>query len=172
MANGWQNNAEVFPLALGEKPELLTLYGASGPSASLVKNWAGYSSHFKKVVPVSTLDNILAGRFLGQRLFIKMDVEGTEYQVLKGGGGILARSPKPIWLLEICLQEFHPEGKNPDFLKTFQLFWENGYQAWTATENPKLVTSNDVYNWAKKNHSDSGTFNYVFAETADIFREQ
>ena len=85
MANGWQNNAEVFPLALGEKPELLTLYGASGPSASLVKNWAGYSSHFKKVVPVSTLDNILAGRFLGQRLFIKMDVEGTEYQVLKGG---------------------------------------------------------------------------------------
>ncbi len=87
MANGWQDKAEVFPLALGEKPELLTLYGASGPSASLVKNWAGYSSHFKKVVPVSTLDNILAGRFLGQRLFIKMDVEGAEYRVLKGRGG-------------------------------------------------------------------------------------
>ena len=99
-------------------------------------------------------------------------LKAPNIRYLRGGGGILARSPKPIWLLEVCLQEFHPEGKNPDFLKTFQLFWENGYQAWTATENPKLVTSNDVHNWAKKNHSDSGTFNYVFAETADIFREQ
>ncbi len=41
IANGWRDKAEVFPLALSENPGLLTLYGASGPSASLVKNWAG-----------------------------------------------------------------------------------------------------------------------------------
>lgn len=169
-ANGWEDKAEVFPLALSDRPGLLTLYGASGPSASLIKNWAGYSSHFKKTVPVSTLDNVLAGRFSDQRLFIKMDVEGAEYHVLKGALLTLALSPKPIWLLEICLEEFHPEGSNPDFQQIFQLFWEHGYQAFTATENPKLVKPSEVANWVEKGHADSGTFNYVFAESEDILR--
>lgn len=102
-ANGWEDKAEVFPLALSERPKLLTLYGASGTSASLIKNWAGYSSRFKKIVPVSTLDNILAGRFSGERLFIKMDVEGAEYHVLKEAVATLRLAPKPTWSLEIGL---------------------------------------------------------------------
>jgi FkbM family methyltransferase len=168
MANGWEDKAEVFPLALSDRPRLLTLYGASGPSASLIKNWAGYSSRFKKIVPVSTLDNILAGRFFGERLFIKMDVEGAEYLVLKGALATLRLVPKPIWLLEICLEEFHPEGRNPDFQKIFQLFWENGYLAFTATESPKLVISSDVAKWVEKSHAESGTFNYIFVEMGDV----
>jgi FkbM family methyltransferase len=165
IANGWENEAEVFPVALSENPGLLTLYGASGPSASLIKNWAGYSSHFKKTVPVSTLDNVLAGRLLGRHLFIKIDVEGAEYQVLKGALMTLALSPKPIWLLEICLEEFHPEGYNPDFLKIFELFWSYGYQAFTATINPRPITSIDVTKWIEKGHADSQAFNYIFAES-------
>lgn len=168
ITNGWEDKAEVFPLALSEKPGLLTLYGASGPSASLIKNWAGYSSRFKKTVPVSTLDNVLVGRLLGRRLFIKIDVEGAEYQVLKGAMMTLALSPKPIWLLEICLEEFHPEGSNPDFLKIFELFWSCGYQAFTATINPQLITPVDVAKWIEAGHADSQTFNYVFAESDDL----
>lgn len=169
-ANGWEDKAEVFPLALSDRPGLLTLYGASGPSASLIKNWAGYSSRFKKTVPVSTLDNVLAGRFPGKHLFIKMDVEGAEYQVLKGALVTLTLSPKPVWLLEICLEEFHPEGSNPDFQQIFQLFWENGYQAFTATEKPKLVSASVVASWVKNGHADSETFNYLFAESEYILR--
>lgn len=169
-ANGWEGRAEVFPLALSERAGLLTLYGASGPSASLIKNWAGYSSRFSKTVPVSTLDNVMTGRFPGQRLFIKMDVEGAEYNVLKGAVGALTRSPKPVWLLEICLEEFHPEGSNPDFQQIFQLFWEYGYHAYTAASTPKLVSSVEVAEWVAKGHAASGTFNYVFAESAAILR--
>lgn len=169
-ANGWGDSAEVFPLALSEYPGLLTLYGASGPSASLIKNWAGYSPRFKKVVPVSTLDNVLAGRFIGKQLFIKMDVEGAEYQVLKGALLTLSITVKPIWLLEVCLDEFHPDGKNPAFQEIFKLFWNHGYKAFTATGNPKLVTSSDVANWIEKGHADSGTFNYVFAESDEMLR--
>lgn len=170
IANGWEEKVEVFPLALSDRPGLLTLYGASGPSASLIKDWAGYSSRFKKTVPVSTLDNVLAGRFAGQRLFIKMDVEGAEYHVLKGALATLNLSPKPVWLLEVCLEEFHPEGSNPDFQQIFELFWEHGYQAFTAVENPKLVTSIEVADWIINGHADSKTFNYVFAESEDILR--
>jgi FkbM family methyltransferase len=60
--NGYENNVEVFPLALSERPGLLTLYGASGPSASLIKGWAGYSPKHSQQIPVSTLDTVL--RFL------------------------------------------------------------------------------------------------------------
>lgn len=167
-ANGWEDRVEVFPLALSERSGLLTLYGASGPSASLIKNWAGYSARFTKTVPVSTLDNVVAGRYYGQRLLIKIDVEGAEYHVLKGAVATLARAPKPVWLLEICLEEFHPEGSNPDFQQIFQLFWEHGYQAYTAAATPKLVSPAEVAEWVAKGHAASGTFNYIFAESAEI----
>jgi FkbM family methyltransferase len=166
--NGWKNKAEVFPIALSDRSGLMTLYGASGPSASLIKNWAGYSSRFKKMVPVSKLDNILAGRFVGERLFIKIDVEGAEYSVLKGAMKTLNRGPKPVWLIEICLQEFHPNGKNPDFENIFRLFWDNGYNAFTANANVHLVTPADVTKWFAEGFSGSKTFNYIFAESKNI----
>lgn len=162
--NGWQ--AEVFPLALGERPGLLTLYGASGPSASLVKDWAGYSARYQQVVPVSTLDNIVSSRFGGERLLVKIDVEGAEYQVLKGALQTIARTPKPIWMLEVCLAEFHPGGVNPDFREIFQLFWRCGYAAYAATDTPRLITPDDIERWWQARRSDTGTFNYVFLDPA------
>ncbi len=161
-ANGWEDGVEVFPVALSEKPGLLTLYGASGPSASLLQNWAGYSARHRQLVPVSTLDNVLGGRSLDQRLLIKIDVEGAEYQVLSGAHATLARSLKPMWLLEVCLQEFHPGGANPNYLNTFELFWGCGYQVFTATKTPVLVTHSDVARWVENGFCDSGTFNYLF----------
>ena len=167
-ANGWQDKAEVFPLALSESPGLLTLYGASGPSASLIKNWAGYSSRFSKVVPVSTLDNVLIGRFSGKQLLIKIDVEGAEFYVLKGALETIRLSPRPVWLMEVCLDEFHPEGQNPEFQAIFELFWDNGYQAFTAAANPEPITPHQVASWIEKGHAESGTFNYIFAESEEI----
>jgi len=162
IANGWQERAEVFPVALSDKPGVLTLYGASGPSASLIPNWAGYSARTQTIVSVSTLDNVLAGRFSGRRLFVKMDVEGAEYQVLKGASATLALVPRPMWLLEICLDEFHPNGINPDFQDIFELFWAHGYRAYTATDRPRLITREVVQTWMKERRADSGTFNYLF----------
>jgi FkbM family methyltransferase len=168
IANGWQDDTEIFPLALSDKPGLLTLYGASGPSASLVKDWAGYSSRYQKIVPVSTLDNILKGRLLGKRLLIKMDVEGAEATVLAGASETLARQIKPIWLLEVSLNEFYPNGTNPAFLTIFELFWSHGYKSYTATQPPKPVVADDVKRWVRNNRSDSDTFNYLFASESDF----
>jgi FkbM family methyltransferase len=166
--NGWDDRAEVMPVALGGKPGLLTLYGASGPSASLVPNWAGYSSRYRQIVAVSTLDAILAGRFANQRLFLKIDVEGAEHMVLQGAPETLARTPRPSWLLEVCLQEFHPEGANPHFGEIFELFFSHGYAAYTANAERRQVTREDVARWVEKRASDSGTFNYLFADPVDL----
>lgn len=171
VANGWDGLAEVLPVALGQTPGILTLFGASGPSASLVENWAGYSPRYRQVVPVQTMDNILQGRFPGERLLIKIDVEGAEYHVLRGASGTLARSPKPIWMLEICLHEFHPGGVNPNYLQTFELFWNSGYEAFTVSSCPQLVTPENVAEWLERGISNSGTFNYLFVEKGKGFLE-
>jgi FkbM family methyltransferase len=171
MINGWNDRAEIFPVALSDKAGLLTLYGASGPSASLLPHWAGYSAGYKKVVPVSTLDSVVPARFAGQRLLVKIDVEGAEYQVLKGALQTLAMMPRPIWLLEICLEEFHPDGLNPDFRAIFQLFWDHGYNAFTASAAPMPVTEAQITQWVQQRHSDADTFNYVFAARESAFPE-
>jgi len=162
VANGWQDGAEVFPLALSDRPGLLSLYGASGPSASLVKGWAGYSPRHHQTVPVSTLDNILAGRFAGERLLVKIDVEGAEYGVMKGAMHSLARSPSPAWLLEVCLQEFHPDGANPDFIGIFRLFWEAGYRAYAVEQPLRALSQAEVEGWWTERRSAGETFNYLF----------
>lgn len=161
-ANAWDQQVEVFPLALSERPGLLKLYGASGPSASLVKGWAGYSSRHVQKVAVSTLDNLLAGRFAGERLVVKIDVEGAEYGVLCGAHGVLSRTPKPAWLLEICLHEFHPGGLNPDFSAIFELFFSQGYLAYAVADRLRPITAEQVQAWWQQRRSDGETFNYLF----------
>lgn len=164
VVNGYQDKVEIFPLALSEKPGLLTLYGASGPSASLIKGWAGYSPKHSQQIPVSTLDTVLGLRFERDRIFIKIDVEGAEYQVLSGAQHILRRTIKPIWLLEISLQEFHPSGTNPNYKKIFDCFFDQGYWGFTATQPPMRVDRKKIDNWVASNTNDSRTFNYVFLD--------
>lgn len=159
--NSWADT-EVFPIGLSNSPGLLTLYGASGPSASLIKGWAGYSKMFKKVIPVNTLDNILYNRFEGKKLFIKIDVEGAEYDVLRGAERILTMSPHPTWFIEVCLSEYHPGGLNPNYVATFDLFWQHNYEVHLANKEGKLITPTNIRDWVIGNKTNMTEFNYLF----------
>ncbi len=147
--NGW-NDVEVFPLGVAEKPGLLELYGASGPSASLIRGWAGYSQRYRQTIATCTLDTLLGSRFAGRKLLIKIDVEGAEYQVLLGAQQTIARSPRPTWLVEICLSEFHPGGVNPHFIETFELFWQHGYETHWASGDKRRVDRQDIADSANR----------------------
>lgn len=159
--NNWQDT-EVFPLGLSNKPDLLILYGASGPSASLVSGWAGYSKRFQRVIPVNTLDTLLGDRFAGKKLFIKIDVEGAEYNVLRGALKTLSLSPRPTWFIEVCLNEFHPGEMNPNYEATFDLFWQHGYEVRIANKRVTLVTPKDIKSWVTNKRSGINNFNYLF----------
>lgn len=161
--NGW-NDVEVFPVGLAEKPGIADLYGEN-TGASLLNGWAGsseFSELWKHTIALSTLDILLGGRFTGQRLFIKIDVEGAEYEVLKGALTTIAMNPKPTWLIEICLTEHHREGLNPNFLKVFELFWKYGYQSRTADNDKTTVSKEDVRRWIKNRERDFGSINFIF----------
>lgn len=159
--NGWADT-EVYPLGLSNKPGLLTLYGASGLCASLVNGWAGYSERFKQIIPVNTMDNILGDRFQGKKLFIKIDVEGAEYGVLRGAEKTMAMSPLPTWFIEVTPSLFHPGGSNPNYSATFDLFWKHNYEVHLANRDNTLVTPEDIKKWQVANISPTDEYNYLF----------
>jgi hypothetical protein len=70
--------------------------------------------------------------------------------------------PRPSWMIEICLEEFHPSGLNPDYVQTFDLFFSAGYRAFTADERRIEVRPADVAAWVTARHCPLDTFNFLF----------
>ncbi|MFA5275926.1 MAG: FkbM family methyltransferase [Candidatus Omnitrophota bacterium] len=159
-ANGW-DDVEVFPVGLSMRPGKGLLYGKS-TGASLVKNWANNSASLGHAVSLNTLDILLGDRHKGKKLIIKIDVEGSELEVLKGALKTLTRLPSPVWIIEICFNENIPYGINPNFKTVFGIFWENGYYAQTFEKNARRVEENDIDRWIMNGKRDFGYVNYIF----------
>lgn len=159
--NDWANNAQVFPIALGDKPGVLKIFG-SGTGASLIKGWASIPENFFTQVPINTLDNIIGEKIVEKKSLILMDVEGYEYFVLNGATKILSNTPSPIWIVEITSTELQPNFINPNFIQTFQIFQKNGYNSYSANLNK------DSFNFSEINVKDitktklSDNSNYMF----------
>lgn len=156
-------DVEVYPVGLSDKPGLAKLYGASSTGASLIEGWAAQPGRVKTIIPLTTLDVITGHRFADKRLLIKIDVEGMEYGVLQGAMELVKNTPRPKWVLEITLNEYHPDKINPDYQKTFEFFWRNGYEIYTANKERRKVAPEDVARWIKNRKNDFEVINY-FAE--------
>jgi FkbM family methyltransferase len=159
--NGWKD-VEVFPLAVSATPTIAALYGASGTGASLLPEWAGADRRLSSLTAVSTLDIVVGSRFVGKRFLVKIDIEGAEYPALQGASDLMERTPPPTWLIEITLDQFHPQG-NPHYLETFETFFTRGYSCSLVTlEGLREVSRRDVARWAHSRRTDSDSYNYLF----------
>jgi FkbM family methyltransferase len=112
-------HVEVLPVGLSDQAGISEICGY-GDMASFVPGWSAGSASRHQLVPTSTLDILLAGRFQGKRLFIKVDVEGFEEVLLAGAVATLARTPKPVWLVEIL---------PTSGLRSFETFCRFGYKS-------------------------------------------
>lgn len=162
-------NVEVFGLALSDAPGIGDLYG-SHQGASLLNEWGASPASAKTshLVPINTLDNLVGERFSGEKIVIKIDVEGNEYKVLQGAVTTLQRNPPPIWLMEHGLTENFGGAMNPFFLSLFEVFWENKYKAYSIESEMKLVERTDVERWIRNAKRDFGDVNFVFLRDEDI----
>ncbi len=163
--NNWSDLVEIYPIALGDKISIAELYG-SGTGASLLEGWAGVSNQYKTFIPVSTMDLILHKRFSDELKAIIIDVEGFEYEVLKGAKSFLQSKQKSIWIVEIQT-EAHQPGKiiiNPNLLKTFDLFFSEGYEAYTIEDNPKKVTREIIESIMISEKSTFTIHNFLFKD--------
>lgn len=143
--NGWSNQAQVFPVALGRGTDILQMWGG-GTGASLVKGWAAISENYVTQVPVLSLDRVLGSTLEGSRALILVDIEGAELMMLEGASCALANEPRPIWMVEISTDEHQPAGvpMNPNFANTFEIFFSRGYRAFTADESDEEMTRDSV----------------------------
>jgi methyltransferase FkbM-like protein len=112
---------------------------------------------------LTTLDILLGNRFAGKCLFVKIDVEGAEREVLLGAVKTLDMLPPPLWLVEICLDEHHPGGPNPHYVETFEMFWRRGYETYAVDTDLSLLRPEEVRRWAEKGSRESPIINYLFA---------
>lgn len=163
-ANGFEEGVELFPIGVSQRAGMMKIYG-DGTGASMVRGWAGTSEHYFRYVPVNTLDNVLHSR-LDRRTLVLMDIEGGEYPALQGAERILASASKPTWMVEICVSEHQPVGTkiNPSLKETFQLFWDAGYDAFTAERQPLCVTAEMIDRVVQSGVDAFNTHNFVFLE--------
>ncbi len=161
-ANGWRDT-EIVAKGLAAAPGSAELLGAN-TGASLVPGWATLSRRtlLRQTIELTTLDALLEGRFAGERLLIKVDIEGSEFAMLRGAARTLERDPAPAWMVEICLTENFPDRVNPDYVATFDAFFSRGYAARTANGEARPVTRADVERWARQGRAESGSYNYLF----------
>lgn len=167
-ANQWGGRAEVYPIALSSEVGVVEIYG-SGTAASMVSGWAGIPRSDVRLVPASTLDLVIGTRFSGRSCLVIIDVEGAEHAVLQGAGALLHATPKPVWMVEIAVQEHQPEDHrvNPLLRQTFQKFWSAGYSAYTADQQLRLILETEVERAEVTGQSPFPTHNFLFVDAAD-----
>ena len=157
------NNVEAFHVALSSSQGVMRLYGG-GEGASLIKNWGGMENTYSSLVSTNSLDNLISHRFAKDRLLIKIDVEGHEFEVLSGARKLLSQSPSPTWLIEHGFKENLSGEINPHFMDIFELFWLHGYDCFTADLEQRQVVKEDVLRWLEIGERDFGYLNYLFVK--------
>lgn len=164
-ANEWKFPIEIYPLALSNKVGMLEIFGG-GPQASLIKGWGRRRGQYVTTIPSSTLDHVLGTSCQGKRCLIVVDIEGAERMMLEGATAFMNGTPKPVWMLEIAISEHQPEGVsvNPNLYSTFQIFWNNGYEAWTADKECRLIPPDEIEQVAQGGADPFTTHNYLFIE--------
>ena len=109
----------LVEVALGETPgttEIHVFAGLPHGHASVsTLDRSDYSSHR---VERHTLDDLLAGS--RTPAFVKLDVEGSERDVLRGAEATLAAGCPPIWMIEVNYETSAAFGyRPPDLLEPF-----------------------------------------------------
>jgi FkbM family methyltransferase len=163
--NDWDDRVEVLPVAVGARRGLVDIFGG-GTAASLVEGWAGIPSGYRQTVPITTLDDSVGGRFDDQRCFILIDVEGAELGVLEGAASLLHAPRKPVWMVEVSIDEHFPGGVkiNPNLRATFELFEQAGYRAWAVGKTLSPIDYDQARTIARTGINTLLTHNFVFAE--------
>jgi FkbM family methyltransferase len=163
--NGWQNNVEIFPVALSNKAGIIEIYGG-GTGASLIKGWAQTPDSYLTLVPSSTMNVALGERLKGKKILLIVDIEGAENMMLEGSSILLDMNPKPIWFVEICCTEHQPKGIriNPNLLQTFEKFWDKGYDSMTADRFLRAITKSEILKIIETQVDTLGVHNFIFYE--------
>jgi FkbM family methyltransferase len=91
-------NFHIFNVALSDRPGVATFYENSyPPSSSFLRVGRIHKREFPQTssetaisVPLARLDDLVDGRHLDREILVKVDVQGVEDQVIRGGREVFA----------------------------------------------------------------------------------
>ncbi len=121
-----QGRVEAFNLALGSEPGDAQIHWNrvhSGGSTVLAPASARQHEYQAMPVRMETLDGVAGELPLDDAIFVKIDVEGFDMEVIRGGRGLLSRAAAVV--VEIALEE-RPSG-GPQFRDFVNEFDRLGY---------------------------------------------
>ena len=159
--NAFEDRVKLSHLALGAQSGSLNLYtfaGLSNAHSSAVS--LGRDDAKMSICPMSTLDAFAAEEEIRRIDVLKIDVEGYEADVFKGGARMLGAADAPLILFEInmdCLKSRGMTARNvQDVLRGFgyDFFWEIHPFAGVRPVSGDLRGTNADYLTAKKCRSD------------------
>jgi FkbM family methyltransferase len=131
-------NCIALPIALNEKPGTKTIYFTprSTDTASFIKSLIPYESLRSERVKVDTLDNVIKIYGAKQPYLIKIDVQGYEYKVFKGGSETLRKKC-------LIISEFWPFGLKSagnDPFEYIKFMNEFGYRVYNLSGSPLSIS--------------------------------
>ncbi len=114
------SNVDINECALGETSGNIDIYTA-GSGTTLIKEFTTNTEN-KLNIPIKRLDDVVKEKGISHINFIKIDVEGFEFDVLKGALDSI-KTHKPILFVEICHTKDGRDGlyKNQNFSETIRL---------------------------------------------------
>ena len=159
--NSWDQNVILHPIACGNSNGNVTIYG-EGTGASIIPGWAQNPSRLKHIVPMKKLDNILSNEKVTSKSVILIDVEGFEFDVLRGAENILGSPDKPVIMLESGLTDHRSEGGlNLKFLEIFKFIVKNGYRVFNVKDINFEITQELIEKNIEQNEDKLGTHNFL-----------
>lgn len=155
---------QVFSIAVAsETGERAFFVNESHPGLSGLSERCGWMNDKlqKLTVPVDTLDRIIGQHHVD---FIKIDVEGADYEVLKGAQRMLSRC-RPVVLFEFGIGGANYFGVYPDIMYNFLI--EIGYAVYTVGD---YLSGQRPLDLAKfKQHFDlCSQYNFVAAPESEV----
>jgi FkbM family methyltransferase len=143
------NNVKKFNIGLSNKSDFALLYGVDALS-SFNKGSFGSQPAVQQNIKLEPLNLFTEQIPLNKNVFIKIDVEAKEYDVIKGAD-IFIKKIRPIGLMvEIC--DEWSGGTNPHFKDTFDLITSFGYKSYLIDTKFPLKETNSIEKLAGANY--------------------
>lgn len=133
-------NVSLHRTAVSNVDGMLRLYLSNDRNAgthSTIANSSNVSDEFVEI-PSTTLDSFAAAQALERLDLIKIDVEGAEFDVLRGADRVL-RTLRPCVILELSDALQQQRGMTSKDIKVFMA--DRGYSAYAINDDGTLVAS-------------------------------
>ncbi|MBN8638977.1 MAG: FkbM family methyltransferase, partial [Anaerolineae bacterium] len=130
------SNVTVVPLGLSNQTGTVPLFWHDDDTnEGQATFWANDASNVQQIIDTITVDELVRQQQLTQVNFIKIDVQGAEYQVLQGAQGTLSAF-RPVLIFEY---DWNWESAGVPFSAVQEYLARFGYVLYTISDSGRLL---------------------------------